>query len=258
MKITSNTINQEIYKDFEAVRYKKQNRTANKPVFVNKSSEDKFNLPVLLTTIAGTLASLLIIKKYQGNSLKNGFVKLNKPNDLKTNLTNIKNNLVNFLSIKPELKEVLIMGSGSILGGFAGGIAFDKNNKKIKKIKEFIYQTSNLIIPACSVAGLIKLIEKSKIKNPVIANTAKIGAIATGVGGGMFVSSKICNKINNLLIDKNSNHKRKMKMKDGLIHIDDVLMALVLAKVPFANKIGIDKILPFVYVFCGYEAAKQK
>ena len=47
---------------------------------------------------------------------------------------------------------------------------------------------------------------------------------------------------------------RKLTFKDSIANIDDALGVLILAKVPIAEKLHVDKTLPAIYSWCGYRA----
>lgn len=44
-------------------------------------------------------------------------------------------------------------------------------------------------------------------------------------------------------------------MKDAIANIDDALGAFAIAKVPFADKV--EKIIPLIFVWCGYRAGQS-
>ena len=44
------------------------------------------------------------------------------------------------------------------------------------------------------------------------------------------------------------------KYRDSIANIDDALGVLILAKVPIAEKLHVDKTLPAIYSWCGYRA----
>lgn len=48
--------------------------------------------------------------------------------------------------------------------------------------------------------------------------------------------------------------KRELKLIDMIANLDDAVAILVLAKIPFADKIHIERALPFIYSFCGYRS----
>ena len=259
MYITTNPVNQELFKNFEAARVWSNNNAVSKDVADISSTKtevkkEKLNLPVLCTTALGTLASLLFIRKYKGMSIKNDLMKLSRSSDIKTNLKNI----ANFFDINTGLKEMLFLGAGSILGGLTGGIITDKSRHTKNKIKEGVYQFTNIAIPASFVTGLLKLAEISKISNPINTRIAKIGAVIVGIGAGMATSTLISNKINNSVVDNKLQSKRSIILKDGIMQLDDISFALILANPKLAGKLCLNKIIPLLFLTCGYEAGKQK
>ena len=76
----------------------------------------------------------------------------------------------------------------------------------------------------------------------------------------MYLANKSSSVINHNIFDKDSNEikYRKFKLGDVFVHIDDLISLLVLTKVPFAKKLQVDKILPFLYAKTGYEAGCAK
>ena len=48
--------------------------------------------------------------------------------------------------------------------------------------------------------------------------------------------------------------KRELKLIDMIANLDDAVAVCVLAKIPFADKIHIERALPFIYSFCGYRS----
>lgn len=230
--------------NFSSEEKKEPTNAAIKSKDIEKSSKRR----ILASTIATTAASFLIIRKYQGRSLKMA--------DLKgLGAWEKTKKIAKSFNIKTELKEMILMGFGSVSGGLAGGLLFDKTGKKKNKIKESVFQFMNILVPTSLVAGMISLIEKNK--NPKMI-WLKIPATIGGIAVGMPAAAVVSNKINNNFVDKNAEHERKLKLKDCFVHVDDFISALVLSKIPFIDKIQADKILPAIYSVCGYEAgAKQ-
>ena len=218
--------------------------------FKNVSEEEStaFNAPVLATTVAGTLIPMLIIRKYQGKSLKPEVL---KGIDLKLKAKAV----LKSFNIEYGLKEMLFTSFGSILGGLSGGLLLDKKENSKSKIKEFIFQFSNIAIPTSLVAGLLNLTTKNKKFQGV---SFKIASVALGIGAGMPIAAMASNKINNTIIDTDNCGKRKLRLKDCFVHIDDLIGALVLSKMPFVDKLQIDKFLPVLYGVCGYETGIKK
>ena len=101
------------------------------------------------------------------------------------------------------------------------------------------------------VDGSIKLCEKSKNKK-INNNFVKILASVTGVVIGSNTAMAI---FNSLRSDKEAKKpKRELKLKDMIANIDDAVAICVLAKIPFADKIHIERALPFIYSICGYRS----
>lgn len=217
-------------------------KTEQNTVF-NQQSE-KFSIPVLLATVMGTLIPIFAIRKYQNRTLKSDALKdLYFPSKAKK--------LFKSFNINYGLKEMLFTSFGSVLGGLLGGLLFKKDENKKTKIKESVFQVCNIAIPTSIVAGLLKITEKNKKLKGVLP---KILSVAIGIGAGMPIAAMVSNNINNGLVDKENPNIRNLKLKDCFVHIDDLVGALVLARIPFADKLHVDKILPVLYGVCGYEA----
>lgn len=231
MTVINNNINRDLYRDFYS-----NSKGAQPPAIQNddkrqQTKKQGIDLPVVATTIAGTLLPMFMIKSYQKTKL---------------------------WKIEYGLKEMLFTSLGSITGGLTGGLLFSKNKKnedKKAKVKESVFQFTNIAIPTSIVAGLLKLTEKSKNLKGVVP---KIAAVVAGIGGGMPLAACISNNINNHIVDKDSPCKRKLCLKDCFVHVDDLIGALVLAKVPLVDKLHVDKILPAIYGLCGYGAGTKK
>ncbi len=211
------------------------------------SDKKKVNIGVALTSVGATLLPLLILRKKQGKVLdKDVFQKLGAKDKTKA--------FFNSFNIEYNLKEMLMVGGSSILGGLFGGFIFDKKGNKKEKTQEAVSKMFNILIPTTIVSGLTKLTEVKNIKSPI----AKVGAIVIGVGLGMPISNFISNKINSKIVDKDNFEEKKLKPKDYLVHIDDIAGALILSKVPFIDKLHLDKLLAGIYVFNGFEVGKAK
>lgn len=106
----------------------------------------------------------------------------------------------------------------------------------------------NASIPTLLCGGLLGFSKKFKCLNN---NIFKIGSTAVGLIAGMQVAAALSNKINDPM-DKVPD--RKLTIKDSIANIDDAIGILVLTKVPIAEKLHVDKILPVVFSWCGYRA----
>ncbi|MBP3923985.1 hypothetical protein J6E39_01930 [bacterium] len=150
------------------------------------------------------------------------------------------------------LQDMLILSATSVSAGVcAGMIGEDKATRK-NKLKEGVFQFLNASIPTWIVGGVLKLPESSsKFNNP----TTKVLSVFGGLIVGMFGAAKI----SNLIFDPKDIHPdRKLTFKDCLANADDVIGALVLARIPLIDKLHAEKILPAIYAYCGYRAGKSK
>ena len=147
--------------------------------------------------------------------------------------------------------EMLSMAAAGNIGGILlSSIGEPKEDKK-KKWKEGAFQMCLTSAPMLLVDGAIKLCGKSK--NPKINNNfTKIIASAAGVAIGSNTAVAISNKLRS---DKEAKKpKRELKLIDMIANLDDFVAICVLAKIPFANKIHIERALPFIYSFCGFRS----
>jgi len=214
----------------------------------NKELSGKEKTKIALGTFCGAIAPVIIL-----NALKKGRV------------NNIMQSFKNHLPFKDKFKaiwkmfeiesylEILATTTGGIAGGFLSGLKYAKNKEDKKaKCKEGIFEFLNNMTPTTLVALGLNHLKKTG-KNKSVLPQAII--ILSSVAGGMFIANKASNKINEMIFDKDKEKKdtRKFKPTDCLVHIDDLVNLAVLAKVPFASKFQVDKLLPFIYARTGYE-----
>lgn len=145
-------------------------------------------------------------------------------------------------NIKYNVKEMIFVTTGSILGGLAAGLIADKKEHTKQKVNESVFQFMNSSIPPLITAALFKFSQNIKYR---------IASTAVGLFGGMHLAAKLSNKINDPY-DKVPD--RKLTFKDSIANLDDALGVLILAKVPIAEKLHADKALPAIYSWCGYRA----
>lgn len=152
--------------------------------------------------------------------------------------------------------EILASTTGAIMGGVASGVLLDKNpENREEKYREGIFEFLNNMTPTTLVAAGEYYSRKT---GKFTSAPARAALIAGSVASGMFIANKTSNKINEKIFDKDKkeekHNKRNFKPQDCLVHMDDILGLLVLAKIPLAKVIQADKILPFLYAKSGYEA----
>ena len=154
----------------------------------------------------------------------------------------------NLWNLKYKFNEIIPMSIGANVGNIAISSIGKSKKKKKKKYNEGVFQVINSIMPMAMVDGGIKLCEKSKKFN----NTkAKIATSIAGVVAGTQLGIRLANKITD---PKNIIPDRKYTAKDAIANLDDAVGILVLGKVPFADKIHIEKVLPAIYTYSGYRS----
>lgn len=185
--------------------------------------EDKFKAGI--GSVVGTVVPMLFMMKKQG--------------------------VKNPLKLKYGLQDMITLSATSIAGGVAAGMISESAETKKNKLREGVFLFLNAAIPAWVVGGVLKLCETSKKFNNI---PAKIASVAAGLIVSMFGAAEISNKVCDPY-DKRPD--RKLTLKDCLANIDDALGVLVLAKFPCADKLHIERLLPFIYSYCGYRAGKS-
>ena len=154
----------------------------------------------------------------------------------------------NLWNLKYKFNEIVTMSIGANVGSIAISSIGKSKKEKEKKYNEGVFQVINSIMPMAMVDGGIKLCEKSKKFN----NTkAKIATSIAGVVAGTQLGIRLANKITD---PKNIIPDRKYTAKDAIANLDDAVGILVLGKVPFADKIHIEKVLPAIYTYSGYRS----
>lgn len=151
--------------------------------------------------------------------------------------------------IKYKVPTMLLMAAAGNFGGVLLSSIGENSSDKKKKYKEGVFQMMLTTAPMLLVDGALALCEKSKKFNN---NFAKIVASCIGVAIGSNSALYVSNKLRD---DKEAKKpKRELKLIDMIANLDDAVAILVLAKIPFADKIHIERALPFIYSFCGYRS----
>lgn len=151
-------------------------------------------------------------------------------------------------------KNLFMIGMSSILGGLAGGVAQDKDKNIWKKIKEMNFQILSNVAGPLLFLNLFKNFSANLTKNSskAVKNISNFISVFGGVAVGAFSGALVANKINKDIIKPEIPYERRLGVKDFLIHVDDLPVALAMTNIPY-----IDKAIPLVLVSRGYEVGKQ-
>lgn len=183
--------------------------------------------------IIGALIPAIMIVKRQNPQLKADSLK----------------NILKFLDINYKFKEIVAVGMGGIIGGLAGGLADKHEKNKLKKLEEGTFQTMNLIIPTYLVSKSMELCNK-----PLTKAAFTLGSVLIGVNMAVTLSNMIDKKVFNKY---ECNPDRKFRGRDLVVHVDDLITSLVLAKIPIVDKIHLNTILPAVFAWNGYDVGNK-
>ena len=188
---------------------------------IPEKSEASLKFKIAAGSVAGTILPMIFLAKRQNTKLYN---------------------------IKYGLKELIYLSTCGIAGGTAAGVIFDKKEHRKQKINEGVFQFMNATVPTVLCGGLFHLSKKFPLFNN---NLFKIGSTIVGLFAGMHIAAALSNKINDPY-DKVPD--RKLTILDSLANVDDALGVLIMAKVPIAEKLHIEKVLPVIFSWCGYRA----
>ncbi len=162
-----------------------------------------------------------------------------------------KQKVSNPFKIEYGLKEMVALSATSIIGGVGAGVLGEDQESNKNKLKEGIFQFLNASIPAWVVGGSLKLCESSKNYNNIPGKIlAMLGGLLIGMYGAASLANVICDPQDRV-------PDRKLTLLDCIVNIDDLVGVLVLAKFPLIGNLHLDRILPFIYAYCGYRAGKS-
>lgn len=158
----------------------------------------------------------------------------------------------NPFNLKYGMKEMILLSGASIVGGVGLGMVGEKKSTNMHKLKEGVFQFFNASIPALFVGLGLKYCEAggAKLNTPVAKILTTIVGLGVGVHAAAMLSNKVCDP-------KDLEPDRKITLKDSVANVDDLIGALVLAKVPVINKLKVERILPLIYSYCGYRAGES-
>ncbi len=162
-----------------------------------------------------------------------------------------KQKVKNPFKLKYKVGEMLTMAAGGNLGGILLSSIGEPDIDKKKKWKEGAFQMMLTSLPILFVDGGVKLCEKVKNKK-INNNFVKVLVSAAGVALGSNLAVELSNKLRRGKDAKKP--ARELKPIDMIANIDDIVAIMVLAKIPFASKIKIERALPLIYSFCGYRS----
>jgi len=162
-----------------------------------------------------------------------------------------KQKVKNPLHVDYKVSQMLTMAAAGNCGGILlSSIGQDTKDKK-RKWKEGAFQMILTSAPLLFVDGGIKLCAKSKNKY-INNNFAKIIASVAGVYTGSHLAVWVSNKLRNTKEAKKPD--RKLKPIDMIANFDDAVAILVLTRLPFTKHLHPERLLPFIYSFCGYRS----
>lgn len=162
-----------------------------------------------------------------------------------------KQKVKNPFKLEYGLKDMLILSATPILGGVSVGMIGNDSKTNSAKCREGIFQFLNAAIPTWLAGATLRWCETTKGLNNV---PAKLLSIAATILIGMHGAASLSNIISD---PKDKHPDRKLTILDSLANIDDLIGVLVLAKFPLIDKLHLEKLLPFIYTFCGYRAGKS-
>ncbi len=162
-----------------------------------------------------------------------------------------KQKIKNPMKVNYTVVEMLSMAGCADVGGIIfSSVGKDSDTKKRKWI-EGAFQFALTSTPLLFVDTILKQCSKSK-KRLINNNVTKIAASVAGVVAGSNLALWISNKLRKTQEVKRPD--RKLKPIDMIANFDDAVAIMVLAKIPFADKIQIKRLLPFIYSFCGFRS----
>lgn len=181
--------------------------------------------------------------------------------------------LVDTFSVKYNPKEILTLGSASVIGGAAAGILADKKEHRKTKYKEGVYQMiANVASPIAFIGVFDKLYSKvaPKIKLPQLKpntelnktintfikaapNFAVVSAgLITGVTAGAAIANKIVSKV------FRQKEKKDVSFTALGYHVDDIVTSASVAdKTGFLQK-SLGKFIPLIFTVLGYETGTKR
>ena len=218
----------------------------------NKEKIDKKVLAASLITSIGTILLTLagLAKLKRGKGVKNA----------------------RMFNMHLQEPEILALGTATILGALAGGCLADKPKNYKPKLREANLQfIGNTVTPLAFMYLLNKGLDKLNLKMPNLKSNSKLAKATNiclnilpnlttscvGLWTGINVGNKISEKVNDKIFGK-PEKKRKVKVIDYCIHIDDPVTVLTVADKSGNISKFTSKIMPFTFILSGYQIGLAK
>ena len=240
---------------------------------------DTLRYGVLATTLTGVGTALAFISKKQGFSLSPSRIAKTPIKDWAIfKIYNKKHPARTLLEL--EVKEIVTVAAGSVAGGLAGGLIFDKKNRKAKLREALNQMLGNVLVPVAFVGGGARLYDKfkhqilshvpqfktdsltkNKLKfakgvNKFLKIIPSAGITIAALGAGIITGNKVSNFINEKVYHKKV--ERKIRGTDFAPHVDDLSMAVTLMADKSPISTMITRTVPAFLCVPGIETGKAK
>ena len=149
-----------------------------------------------------------------------------------------------------EVIRMLSMAGAANIGGVLGGSIGANKESRDKKWHEAAFQMMNTTIPMLMVSGALETCKRIKqLNNKPTKIAASFGAMISGAA--------IATGISNLAKEEDE-EKRKYTIKDSVANFDDIVATIAIGFRDILKYIPVDKILPFIYAYCGARAGEKE
>ena len=174
-----------------------------------------------------------------------------------------------------DAAKIITIATGSVAGGYAGGMLVDKEHSRAKKREVLSQLLGDVIVPiTCVWAGAktfkhfekplqslmpkLKDAEKGfkKVLNTISENIPNAIATLGSLGVGIIAGNKVSNEINEKLYNKKV--ERGIKASDFAPHVDDLCLSISMVNSgsEFGTKLG--RIIPLALLVPGYETGTAR
>ena len=171
--------------------------------------------------------------------------------------------------------KIISVATGSVAGGFAGGMLVDKEHSKAKKREVLSQLLGDVIVPISCVWAGAKLFKHHEVKlqslmpkfkdgtktikkvlNTISENIPNAIATLSSLGVGIIAGNKVSNEINEKLY--NMKVERGIKATDFAPHVDDLCLSISMVNSgsTFASLLG--RVIPLALLVPGYETGTAR